>query len=89
MSAFSPDEPAFVKQLCGGSRISTAPWTGRSIRDNIQIASMPPGNLDIDLAAAPFDRFTTVQRLGADRAGMRLPSMRVTSCMSGATGRPV
>ena len=30
---------------------------------------MPPGNLDIDLAAAPFDRFTTVQRLGADRRG--------------------
>ena len=33
------------------------------------VASMPPGNLDIDLAAAPFDRFTTVQRLGADRRG--------------------
>jgi serine/threonine protein kinase len=31
---------------------------------------MAPGNTaEIDLAAAPFDRFSTVQRLGADRRG--------------------
>ena len=31
---------------------------------------MPPGHAaDVDLAAAPFDRFSTVQRLGADRRG--------------------
>jgi serine/threonine protein kinase len=30
---------------------------------------MPPGHVDIDRAAAPFDRFASVHRLGPDRRG--------------------